>query len=160
MLAVLLLIGAVGTDGPVSLGTGARMCAALGAEDFRSVGLTPDPALPRPPNSTEPTGAYCTYTKAFPVDGGLELDIFDGESDPAGVFRTILAEGGRPAPAGLIGVDESAISLSDPGRGSHRLASLAVRHRRLVFVITIPAGPEAQRQLTSLAKTVLGRVNH
>ena len=159
MLAVLLFVATLGADGSVALGTGARMCAALGADDFKAVGLGPDAIAP-PPNSTEPTGAYCTYTKAFAVDGGLELDVFDGESDPAGVFKTILAEGATTTRAGLAGVDDSAISVSAPGRGGQHIASIAVRHRRLVFAITIPAGPKAQDQLLALSKIVLTRVKH
>jgi hypothetical protein len=80
---------ALGADPTVALGTGAGMCAALKAEDFTAVGLSPDPTPPRPPNSVESTGARCTCTKAFPIAGGLELDIFDGASDPAGVVKTM-----------------------------------------------------------------------
>lgn len=67
MITGLVLMVALGADPTVVLGTGAKMCAALTAEDFKAVGLSPDPAPPRPPNSTEASGAYCTYTKAFPI---------------------------------------------------------------------------------------------
>jgi len=156
----LVLAMALGADPTVALGTGARMCAALTAEDFTAVGLSPDPTPPRPPNSVEPTGAYCTYTKAFPIAGGLELDIFDGASDPAGVVKTMLGEGlSPPTPAGLTGVDESLLSQAAGDKG-HTMASLVVRHRRLVFGITIPQSAKAREQLLALAKVVLARVQH
>src|SRR6187401_618984 len=71
MLTGLALAVALGADPTVALGTGPKMCVALTAADFTAVGLSPDPTPPRPPNSDEKTGAYCTYTKAFPVAGGL-----------------------------------------------------------------------------------------
>ena len=159
MLTGLALAMALGADPTVALGTGPKMCAALTAADFTAVGLSPDPAPPRPPNSDDKTSAYCTYTKAFPVAGGLEFDIFDGEADPVGVVKTILAEGGKPTRAELAGVDESLLALS-PGQKGVTMASLVVRHRRLVFAITIPSTPNAKEQLVSLAKVVLSRVTH
>jgi hypothetical protein len=159
MITGLVLAVILGADPTVVLGTGAKMCAALTAEDFKAVGLNPDPAPPRPPNSTEPTGAYCTYTKVFPSGGGLEFDIFDGESDPVGVVKTMLGESGPAQPAGLAGVDESLLSLS-PGEKGHTTATLVVRHRRLVFGITIPSSPKAKDQLLALASLVLSRVKH
>ena len=160
MLTGLVLAIALGADPTVTLGSGAKMCAALKAEDFQAVGLNPDPTPPRPPNSTEPSGAYCTYTKVFPIAGGLELDIFDGESDPVGVVKTMLGEGlSKPTPAGLAGVDESRLSQAAGDKG-HTMASLIVRHRRLVFGITIPQSPKSTEQLLALAKVVLSRVKH
>jgi hypothetical protein len=160
MYAAMVLAMALGADPTIALGTGAKMCEALVAADFKAVGLSPDPVPPRPPNSTEPTGAYCTYTQAFPIRGGIEFDIFDGESDPKGVFQTTLGESGPTQPAGLAGVDESVLNLAAPGDKGHKMALLVVRHRRLVFVITIPSGPKAKEQLVSLAQVVLGRVKH
>jgi hypothetical protein len=160
MLTGLALAMALGTDPTVALGTGPKMCAALTAADFTAVGLNPDPTPPRPPNSDDRTGAYCTYTKAFPIAGGLEFDIFDGESDPGGIVKTILGEGGgKPTRLDLAGVDESLLTLS-PGDTGVTMASLVVRHRRLVFAITIPQSPKAKEQLLSLAKVVLSRVKH
>ena len=160
MVTGLVLMLALGADPTIVLGSGPKMCAALTAADFTAVGLAADAAPPRPPNSTEPTGAYCTYTKAFPIAGGLELDIFDGESDPAGVVKTMLGEGiGAPTPAGLAGVDESLLSQGASEHG-HTMASLIVRHRRLVFGITIPQSPKAKGQLLALAQLVLARVKH
>jgi hypothetical protein len=159
MLIGLLLAVSLGADPTITLGSGPKMCAALTPADFTAVGLQPDQTPPRPPNSTEPTGAYCTYTKAFPIAGGLEFDIFDGESDPVGVVKTILSESGRPAPAGLAGVDESVFTES-PGSKGITMEALVVRHRRLVFVITVPASPKANAQLLALAPLVLSRVKH
>jgi hypothetical protein len=160
MLTTLALAMALGADPTVTLGSGAKMCAALKAEDFTAVGLSPDPTPPRPPTAGEPTGAYCTYNKAFPMAGGIELDIFDGQSDPAGVVKTMLSEGGgRTTPAALPGVDESLLTVS-PGDKGHTMASLTVRHRRLVFGITIPESPKAREQLVALATLVLARVKH
>jgi hypothetical protein len=159
MVTGLVLAMALGADPTVTLGSGPKMCAALKTEDFSAVGLSPDP-VPRPPNSTEATGAYCVYTKAFPSAGGLEFDIFDGESDPAGVVKTMLGEGGgKTTPAGLAGVDEGLLTVL-PGDKGHTMASLTVRHRRLVFGITIPQGPKAKEQLLALAQLVLARVKH
>jgi hypothetical protein len=159
MLTGLVLVVALGADPTVTLGSGAKMCAALTPADFSAVGLHPDATPPRPPNSTEPAGAYCTYTKAFPIAGGLELDIFDGETDPAGVVKTILSESGSPAPAGLPGVDESVFTRS-PGNKGVTMATIVVRHRRLVFAITVPESPKAKEQLLALAPLVLSRVEH
>jgi hypothetical protein len=158
MLSSLALAMALGADPAVALGTGAKMCAALTAADFTAVGLSPDPT-PRPPNSDDKTSAYCTYTRAAPVAGGLEFDIFDGEADPGGVVKTILAEGGKPIRVALAGVDESLLALS-PGEKGVTMASLVVRHRRLVFAITIPSTAKAKDQLLSLATVVLMRVKH
>lgn len=160
MFPAIVLVLALGAEATVTLGTGAKMCAALVAADFKAVGLNPDPVAPRPPNSTEPAGAYCTYTKAFPINGGLEFDIFDGESDPVGVVKTMLSESGPGRPAGLAGVDESVLNLSGEGEKGLKTATLVVRHRRLVFGITIPASAKAQQQLFALAEVVLGRVKH
>jgi hypothetical protein len=146
-------------DPTVVLGSGPKMCDALTAADFAAVGLQPDPKPSRPPNSDDKTNAYCGYTKAFPVDGGLELDIFDGESDPRDVVKTILAESGKPTPAKLPGVDESVFTTS-PGNKGRMLASIVVRHRRLVFAITVPSSPKATEQLATLANVVLARVKH
>jgi len=159
MITSLVLAAALGADPTVTLGTGAKMCAALTAADFSAVGLHPDPTPPRPPNSTEPTGAYCTYNKAFPIAGGLEFDIFDGESDPVGVVKTMLSESGPRKPAGLAGVDESVFTES-PGDKGVTMTGLVVRHRRLVFGITVPASPKAREQLLALAPLVLARVKH
>jgi hypothetical protein len=159
MFTAFVVALSIGVQPVVELGTGPKMCAALTAEDFKGVGLTPDPVPPRPPNSDDKTNAYCTYTKAFPVAGGLELDIFDGEADPADVVKTILGEGGKPKPAGLPGVDASFVTRS-PGDKGHTVASLVVRHRRLVFAISVPSGPKADAQLHALAQLVLSRVKH
>ena len=121
MVTGLVLVLALGADPTITLGSGAKMCAALTAADFTAVGLAPDSTPPRPPNSTEPAGAYCTYTKAFPIAGGLEFDIFDGESDPTGVVKTMLGEGrGTPTPAGLAGVDDSVLSRGCRARRATR----------------------------------------
>jgi hypothetical protein len=40
------------------------------------------------------------------------------------------------------------------------MASLVVRHRRLVFAITVPSTPKAKEQLLALAPVVLSRVKH
>jgi hypothetical protein len=142
----------------IILGTGARMCEALAAADFAAVGLAPDPT-PRPPNSDDKTNAYCGYTKAFPVAGGLELDIFDGEADPRDVVKTILAESGTRTPASLPGVDE-AVFTESPGNKGVTVASIVVRHRRLVFAISVPSTARAREQLAALAQRVLSRVKH
>jgi hypothetical protein len=60
MLTSLILTVALGAEPAVALGSGAKMCAALTPADLEAVGLQPDPTPPRPPNSGEPTGAYCT----------------------------------------------------------------------------------------------------
>ena len=67
--------------------------------------------------------------------------------------------GGKATPAGLAGVDDSQLTVS-PGEKGHPMASLTVRHRRLVFGITIPQGPKAKEQLVALAQLVLARVKH
>jgi hypothetical protein len=145
---------------PVRLGTGAKMCAALTAADFKAVGLNPDPAAPRPPNSTEPGGAYCTYTKAWVKDGGIELDIFDAGADAKATLATILGDAGPAQPAGLSGVEESLINLSADAGGTAKHAFLVVRDKGLVFTIAIPTGAKAKEQLFALARLVLDRVKH
>src|SRR4051812_45522 len=104
----------------VQLGTGAKMCEALSAADFKAMGLSPDPSPPRPPNSTEAVSAYCTYTKLWVREGGLELDIFGDpaapDSEARATVETILGDAGaRLSPAGYPSVDESLISLDTPG---------------------------------------------
>jgi hypothetical protein len=159
MMTAFALVMSLAAEPTVMLGTGPKMCAALTAADFKAVGLSPDAAPPRPPNSDAPTSAYCTYTKTFPVAGGLEFDIFDGEKDSPGVVKTIVAEGGKARPAGLAGVDESLLSES-PGEKGGTMTTLVARHRRLVFAITIPSSPRANEQLAALAQLVLSRVKY
>jgi hypothetical protein len=159
LLILLVAVTAV-ADPQVKLGTGGKMCAALTAADFKAVGLAPDPAPPRPPNSTEPGGAYCTYTKAWVKDGGIEFDIFDSGSDAKATLATILGDAGPAKPAGLTGVEESVLNLSADAGGTTRHAFLAVRDKGLVFTIAIPTGPKAKEQLFALARLVLDRVKH
>lgn len=158
MLTGLALALTLLADPVVALGTGPKMCEALTPADFTAVGLRPD-ATPRPPNSDDKTNAYCGYTTAFPVDGGLELDIFDGEADPREVVKTILAESGKRTPASLPGVDD-AIFTESRGNAGATVASIVVRHRRLVFTIAVPSGAKAREQLAALAQRVLTRVRH
>jgi hypothetical protein len=136
------------------------MCAALTAADLKSVGLNPDPSPPRPPNSPDPGSAYCTYTKAWVKDGGIEFDIFDAGADAKATVATILGESGPMQPAGLSGVEESLLALSANAGGPARHASLVVRDRGLVFSLAIPTGAKAKEQLFTLAKLVLDRVKH
>ena len=145
---------------PVKLGTGARMCAALTAADFKAVGLSPDAVAPRPPNSTEPGGAYCTYTKAWVKDGGIEFDMFDAGADAKATVATILGDAGPAQPGGLSGVEESLLNLSADAGGTVKHAFLVVRDKGLVFTIAIPTGVRAKEQLFALARLVLARVKH
>jgi hypothetical protein len=159
LLALVLVLGSPDAGGPrVILGSGTAMCAALTAADLTAVGLKPDPQ-PRGANSTEKVSAYCTYTTAFASAGGIELDVFDGEGDPLGTQATALGDLGHAEPADLPGVDASLINLHS-GSAGHPSAFLLVRHRRLVTVLTVPAGPRAREQLVSLTKVVLTRVSH
>src|SRR5262245_12884223 len=119
MIASALLVAWTAAAEPsVKLGSGARMCAALTAADFKGVGLSPDAAPPRPPNSPDPAGAYCTYTKAWVKDGGIEFDVFDAGENPRETVATILAETEPMQPAGLGGVEESLLDLSASAGGS------------------------------------------
>jgi hypothetical protein len=157
--AAIVLVTLAGA--PVKLSTGAKMCEALNAADLKGVGLSPD--SPRPPNSTEKTGAYCTYTQAFASAGGIELDVFD--VDPADAKETMKVTVGDACqgvsqPGNYPGVDESLSCPSVAGDKGTKSSVLVVRHRRLMFVLTIPAGPKAKDQLFALAKLVLGRVEH
>jgi len=47
-----------------------------------------------------------------------------------------------------------------PDQGRADRAFVIVRHRRLVFGITIPQSPKAKEQLLALAQLVLARVKH
>jgi hypothetical protein len=141
-----------GGSGKVKPGTGARMCDAVTAADLAAAGLKPDlqqPSVgPGDPNPNE--GAYCTYTRAYASEGGIELDIFYPADH--GVYQTVVGEGsGRGRPSGLSAVDES--SLDDQGNP----AEISVRRGTLVFALTIPGGSRAHDQLASLATTVLSR---
>lgn len=157
---VLLVAATVVADPQVKLGTGGKMCGALTVADFKAVGLSPDPVAPRPPNSVEPGGAYCTYTKAWVKDGGIEFDIFDSGADAKNTVATILGDAGPAQPAGLGGVEESLLNLSADAGGTAKHAFLVVRDQSLVFSIAIPTGAHAKEQLFVLARLVLGRVKH
>jgi hypothetical protein len=160
VLAHFLVALSVLAEAPVKLGTGAKMCAALTAADFKAVGLSPDPAAPRPPNSTEPGSAYCTYTKAWVKDGGIEFDIFDAGADAKDTLATILGDAGPVQPAGLSGVEESLLNLSADAGGTAKHAFLVVRDKGVVFTIAIPSSAKAKEQLFALARLVLDRVKH
>jgi len=90
--------------------------------------------------------------------GGIEFDVFvtEGGVDADQVFINARS---FPNTSGisvkdLPGADDVAL---DARVGTPAYATIAVRTRKLVFDIGIPAGPKAQAALITLAKLVLKR---
>ena len=139
--------------------SGAAMCAVTPA-DFQGVGIT---NASKPSANVQDGGAsvYCVYAGKSSATGGIELDVFNpaGSSvvDAKETFTTAIGEGTSGLKAiAIAGSDEAQWSPSTTS-GGPAFAAIAVRRGTLVFVLGIPAGTNAQTQLTKLAALVLQR---
>jgi len=141
--------------------SGAAMCA-LTAADFKAVGVAG--AAAKPAANVQDAGAstYCVYAGKSAATGGIELDVFN----PAGsnrdeVMVTYVNAMGEAGAAGkpikLAGADEARWAPAAVS-GGPAYALIGVRRGTVVFVVGIPAGKDAQAQLTKLAALVLGRL--
>jgi hypothetical protein len=145
----------------VDKGSGSEMCV-LAQADFKTIGLhakgTPDVNLDEGGKS-----AYCTYTSKSGAHGGIELDVFypagDSATDVEQTFKTVMNEDpAKYVPIDIPGASEAAICLAIPQAGYKPFAAVDVRRGDLVFSISLPSGPQAQKQLVELSKLVLSRL--
>ena len=155
-LVALVLMAACG--GAHSTGTappsGQALCV-LTAADFQASGVDAGPVTANVSDGGR--SAYCTYKPAqSSSQGGVELDVFypadeSTETTAAGEATQTLQ------PLALQGADHA---RWDPRAhsGGPEFASLIARRGRLVFVIGIPADPDAQARLTKLGELVLARI--
>jgi hypothetical protein len=138
--------------------SGAAMCALTPA-DFQSAGIS-NAAKPRANVQDGGGSAYCVYSGASAATGGIELDVFypagSNETEAKATYKTMVDEGPPLKPISLAGADEAHWSANGTS-GGPPFASIAVRRSNLVFTLGIPAGSNAQAQLTKLAAIVLQR---
>jgi hypothetical protein len=141
--------------------SGAAMCA-LGAADFKAVGVVGAAAKPTANVQDGGASTYCVYAGKSAATGGIELDVFY----PAGANRdevmvtyvNAMGEAGAAGkPIKLAGVDEARFAPAAVS-GGPAYALLGVRRWNLVFMLGIPTSKDAQAQLTKLAELVLKRL--
>jgi hypothetical protein len=154
LLPLAILLAAV-----IAPKSGGAMCALTPA-DFQAAGI-PNAAKPQVNVQDGGASASCVYAGKSAATGGIELDVFN----PAGpslaavkqTFETAIGESGAKRRAiRLPGVDEARWDPESVS-GGPPFATLAARRGSLVFVLGIPAGKNAEAQLTKLAELVLGR---
>jgi hypothetical protein len=144
--------------------SGSALCVLTQA-DFARAGLhvNAKPSV----NLDGPQNAYCTYSGKSGATGGVELDVyFPAGTTPDEVTNTVNATLGSDGPAAakqylkehVPGADESLAALSLKDNGPAFAANL-VRKGDLVFALSLPAGPNASRQLLQLSKLVLARIH-
>jgi hypothetical protein len=151
VLAMTVLLAAI------SPSSGDKLCQALIPGDFAKAGIRVD-KTPRTHVEDDNASAYCTYKGKSGAMGGVELDVFYPADDAAGVERTALGEAqGQYADARVANVDDSRIDLKAVS-GGPPFATLVVRKKNLVYVITIPTSPHAEAQLRALSSIVLQRL--
>lgn len=161
--AITLAVPAAVPAAPPQPGSsGAKLCVLTQA-DFRTFGTV---VMTKPDVNVDDDGnaAYCVYRGKSGATGGVELDVFDpAGSTPAEIaqtFKTVTASspGANYQPEGVAGADQSVISLETPQAGYFPFAANAVRRGTLVFAISLPASPLAQRELMGLSRLVLARL--
>jgi len=139
----------------IAPGSGKDLCQALTNADFTKLGISVDKTHTF--NIDDPTSAYCTYKGKSGAMGGVELDIFY-PTDAQATERTAMGEGGSNyVDARVPGVDESRMDLHAVS-GGPPFATLVVRKKDLVYVLSIPSSPRAESQLRALSKIVLQRL--
>jgi hypothetical protein len=139
---------------------GEALCV-LNPNDFAEAGVA---SASKPSANVQDGGksAYCVYAGKSAATGGIELDVFSpAGASPAAIkdtYQTAIGESSTAmTPIRIEGADEarwSAHAIS----GGPPFATIAVRRGDLVFVLGIPAGKDAQAQLTSLSGLVLKRL--
>jgi hypothetical protein len=139
--------------------SGAALCA-LTAADFQSAGVK---AAGKPTANVQEAGAsaYCVYAGKSAATGGVELDVFfpagANVNEAKATLETAIGESSAGLqPIKIAGADEARWSPNAVS-GGPPFATLAVRRGTLVFTLGIPAGKNAQAQLTKLAQLVLQR---
>jgi hypothetical protein len=162
-LAVASLVLAAG-DHPARAGaaippkSGAAMCALTPA-DFQSAGVA-NATKPHANVQDEGASVYCVYNGTSAATGGIELDVFypagSNETAAKATYKTMVDEGPPLKPISIAGADEAHWSANGTS-GGPPFASVAVRRSSLVFTLGIPAGSNAQAQITKLAAIVLQR---
>jgi hypothetical protein len=132
-----------------------QLCALLTPDDWTAAGLE-DAGPPEMDDDGPGTGsAYCVYNSRPGALGGLELDVFVGQTlgDAQLTYAQILESLPDPQAPNLSGADEAAIDTNiEPGFGA-----ILVRAGNLVVTITLPTTPAANDQLVTLANLVLTR---
>jgi len=148
-------------EGSIAPKSGAALCGALTVADFQGVGLSQ--AAPPSVNLVDAgAGAYCVYAGKSAATGGIELDVFyPAGATPAEAKATEDTAAGESggsalAPIPLAGADSARWSPKAVS-GGPPFATLVARRGTLVFVLGIPAGPNAQAQLLKLAALALKR---
>ena len=139
--------------GPVTDDT--QLCDLLGPGDFDLVGID---GAGLPEFGTDgPGSAYCVYAGESAGTGGIEFDVFV-DSDPGGVYSTILEAGGG---AELARIEVPGADRAEGWDGvagtPEQFGRIVARSGRLVFTIGAPGGPGTLARLTDLAATVIER---
>lgn len=162
-IAIATAIGFAGAGsegaGAIPAKSGAGMCA-LTPGDFAAAGVL---NAHNPSANVQDGGAsvYCVYAGKSSATGGIELDVFypagATPADARETFHTAIAESGSGMkPIGIAGADEA--QWTDRAvSGGPAFATITVRRAMLVFSLGIPAGANAQTQLTRLADLLLKR---
>jgi hypothetical protein len=120
--------------------------------DFTAQGLWPTLSAPSINLDADGMGAYCSYTEASVIEGGIEFDVFYPADHE--VYQTMIAEAGAESTQVVeLASDESVTFTLNDGKA----AAINVRRGALVFGIAIPNGPRAADQLRGLAYAVLER---
>jgi hypothetical protein len=160
-VAMACAAGAAAARGPAAIppGSGAAMCALTPA-DFQAVGIA-NASKPSANVQDKGAGAYCVYAGKSSATGGIELDVFypagSKAADVKATYETAIGESSSGLkPIAIAGADEARWSPSTVS-GGPPFATIAVRRGSLVFVLGVPAGANAQAQLTKLARTLLDR---
>ncbi|MFO1519624.1 MAG: hypothetical protein U1F57_08205 [bacterium] len=159
-LAALFLCAQPGRAAAISPKSGAALCGALTVADLQAVGIAKG-ANPTANVQDGGSSAYCVYAGKSSATGGIELDVFyPAGANPAEVKATQDTAAGESSsvlsPMAVPGADEARGSLNAVS-GGPPFATIVVRKGSLVFVLGIPAGPNAQGQLLKLADLVLKR---
>jgi hypothetical protein len=156
---------APGQQSQASAGKGQRpvgeaLCVLTPA-DFTTAGVT---GAAKPSANLEDGGksAYCVYSGKSAATGGIELDVFSpagaSQADIKETYKTAIGESSSAmVPIKIDGADEATWSAHAVS-GGPPFATIAIRRGDLVFVLGIPAGKDAQAQLTSLSGLVLKRL--
>jgi hypothetical protein len=142
-------------DGPV---LDAQRCAdLLTPDDFARVGV-PGAGTPTV-NIAERDSAFLVYAGRSGGTGGIELDLFvsDHPESTFATASTVASRLGRPAP-GLPAEEALVTTGMDNSRGG-KFAAILVREGRLIFAISLPDSPNAESQLSALARIVLERTH-
>jgi hypothetical protein len=144
----------------ISPGSGAAMCGALTASDFKAAGVTA--GAPKANVSDAGKSAYCVYRGKSSATGGVELDVFypagANATEVKATQATALGEGsGNYQNIVILGADEARMATHAVSGGAP-FATILVRKNSLVFVLGIPAGSKASSQLRALSAIALGRL--